>query len=456
MQMRHVVYNIDDETLSRVYGGQNIKSAKTLQMSFVDLTDANAALLKQHGYAIKEVKKVAVHPVRVKADVGPIIPIPGINIYTPTQLFNLVGVASLLNLTNPPLYGKNMTIALIDTGIRETHVKVAGHIALSMNFTSDTMEDGYDHGTGTASIIAELAPQANILNFKVLDNTGSGSEEEVALGIDQCIDMVNNNHELAPSVINISLGTEDEGATNPPSALRVACQHAVETGILVIAAAGNGGPNAETIMNPACDPLVIAVGSCDTTDHLVSTFSARGPTVEGLIKPDMVLFGENIVVASSQSDTAMAAKSGTSFSAPMASALSLLTQEGIVRKVGYTGGVPLGLRAQSVEQTLTNSKLLGTYIPQVSVKPTGIQADKDNDYGYGLPAAALINDAVSDALASQLQGGLNIDFGSMLELMLVMMIMKMMMGSMSGMGGNNTRVAQQPRMAPQNTKNLVA
>jgi serine protease AprX len=446
--MRHVVYNIDDDTLSRAYGGTNIKSGKALQMSFADLTDENVALLKKHGYVVKEIKEVSVHP----SDVGPIVPIPGVSIYTPTQLFDLVGVASLLNLTNPPLYGANMTIALIDTGVRETHIKVAGHIALSQNFTTDPMEDGYDHGTGTASIIAELAPQASILNFKVLDNSGSGTEEEVALGIDQCITMVNENHTLAPAVINISLGTEDDG--DPSSPLRVACRAAIAAGMLVIAAAGNGGPGSTTIMNPACDPQVIAVGSCNTTDHTVSGFSSRGPTVENITKPDIVLFGENIIVASSQSDTTLLAKSGTSFSAPIASALALLTQEGIVRKVGYTGGVPLGLRTQSVSQTLTNSELLNTYLPQVTIKPQGVLPGKDDDYGTGVPFGPLINDAVSDALQSQsVSNDISAIIPTILEFMLVMMIMKMMMGTMSGIGGNNQH-QQQPRMAPQ--KQLIA
>jgi serine protease AprX len=438
--MRYVVYNISEQLLKQ-YGGQNTKSTIALPMVFADLIEAQINRLKNDGYTVKEI-----HDASIKTGVTPITPIPGTNIYTPTQLFNLVGVASLLNLTNPPLYGVNMNIALIDTGVLETHVMVAGHIALSVNFTTDTMEDGYDHGTGTASIIAELAPQAKILNFKVIDNTGHGTEEEVAFGIDYCINMVNINDALAPSVINISLGTEDDG--DPDSLLRVACREAIAVGMIVIAAAGNnGGPESDPlnpypwIMSPACDPQVIAVGSCNTTNHLVSTFSSRGPTVENYIKPDLVLFGENVIVASSRGDRERDAKSGTSFSAPMASALALLTQEGIIRKVGYLGGVPLGLQAQSLTQTLTNSKLLNEYIPQVSVNPQGTQTDKDNDYGYGLPAAALINNAVSDALGGS--PSISSSISSIIPLMLVMMMMKMMMGTMSNMGGNSTRRVQQ-------------
>jgi serine protease AprX len=403
-------------------------------MSFADLTAENVALLNKDGYITKEIKDVSVHPT-----VTPPTPVPpGITIYTPTQLFDIVGAANLQNLTTPPLYGHNMNIALIDTGVRATHIKLVGHIAFEQNFTDDPdATDGYDHGTGTASIIAALAPQANILNMKVLDNSGYGDESHVATAIDYCIDMQTTNPNLAPSVINISLGTEDDGDPNAP--LRVMCRHAIASGIIICAAAGNGGPETTTIMSPACEPEVIAVGSCGIETHVVSGFSSRGPTVQGAIKPDCVLFGEGVVVASSASDSAMAAKSGTSFSAPIASSLALLAQEGIVRMVSYQGGVPLGLQTQSVSQSLTNADLLNTWLPQITVKPSGVSTLKDNDYGYGLPFGPLINDAVNSVLPTQSVG---IDMNSLVSMMLVLMVMKMMMGTMSGMGNNTRRIKQ--------------
>ena len=55
----------------------------------------------------------------------------------------------------------------------------------------------------------------------------------------------------------------------------------------------------------------------------------------------------------------------------------------------------------------------------------------------------------TSSTSSILSGGL---LETIISFMLIMMIMKMMMGSMSGMGGNNTRVSQQPRMASQTQK----
>lgn len=443
---RYVVYNITEQQLKEMYGGTNTKATKALAMVFTDLNINQANQLKADGFTVKEVKDVSIHPT-----VSPIIPIPGINTYTPEQLFDYVGLTSLRTITNPPLYGKNMNIALIDTGMRETHQLLAGHIIFSMNFTADPMEDGYDHGTGTASIITTVAPQAGIINMKVLDNSGNGTEEEVALGIDYCITMITISPLLAPSVINISLGTADLGDADSP--LRVACRAAIAEGMIVIAAAGNGGPGANTIMSPACDPQVIAVGSCNVTDHTVSYFSSRGPTLEGAIKPDCVLFGENIVVASAASDTAVVAKSGTSFAAPLASCMALLSQEGIIRLVSYSGGVPLGLQPSALTDTLTNAKLLDKYLPDVTVKPTASsisapskdqQIVKDNDYGYGLPFGTLITQEISPVS--------NLDISGLIGFMLIMMIMKMMMGMMNGI--NQPKQVSQPIRQKQLTGGL--
>jgi serine protease AprX len=452
---RYVVYNIAEQLLKEQYGGQNNKSAVALHMVFTDLDDNQVAKLATDGFTVKAIHDVSIRPAVqvIEPSVGPIIPIPGINTYTPSQLFDLVGLTSLRTITNPPLNGKNMNIALIDTGMRTTHIKLAGRIIFSMDFTGTdpAAGDGYDHGTGTASIVATVAPQAGILNMKVLDNTGYGTEEEVALGIDYCISMITTNPTLAPSVINLSLGTPDDG--EPNGALRVACRAAISQGIIVIAAAGNGGGGgAPEVMSPACDPEVIAVGSCSPVTYIISSFSSQGPALDGTVKPDCVLFGENVIVASSSSDTSMSAKSGTSFAAPMASCMALLAQEGIMRIVQYSGGVPLGLRPQAVGATLTNASLLKTWLPKVTVlpsndakSPTMVSTTKDNTYGYGLPFGALITQAISPVA--------NLDFGVLIGFMLVIMIMKMMMNMMSDMN-KPVRQQQQVRMAPQ--KALIA
>ena len=84
--------------------------------------------------------------------------------------------------------GSGVTIAVLDTGIDETHPDVAGRVIAAENFsTSPEVTDLHGHGTHVASIAAGngaasdgqftgVAPRADLVNAKVLDDTGQGSE----------------------------------------------------------------------------------------------------------------------------------------------------------------------------------------------------------------------------------------------------------------------------------------
>ena len=58
-------------------------------------------------------------------------------------------------------------------------------------------------------------------------------------------------------------------------------------GIVVVAAAGNSGPNNETIKSPGNNPYIITVGALDTNSMSTADFSSRGPTIYGY-KPDLI------------------------------------------------------------------------------------------------------------------------------------------------------------------------
>ncbi|NVM23911.1 MAG: S8 family serine peptidase [Desulfobacterales bacterium] len=226
----------------------------------------------------------------------------------------------------------------------------------------------------------------NILNLKVLDDEGIGTEEEVVLAIDDCINMYEEGSLYAPDVMNLSLGAPDDG--NPNNPLRVACRAAIEKGIWVMASAGNGGPAMSTITSPACERYVGAVGSVKYEPFQVSTWSSRGPTKEGVAKPDAVFFGEDIVVASSESDTATVAKSGTSFSTPFISGLTVLYHEGVIRRVQVETGVLPGVTEK--RELVSLERMLDEGLPIICVKPQEVFAGKDYDYGYGMPWGTLV------------------------------------------------------------------
>jgi len=268
---------------------------------------------------------------------------------------------------------------------------VKERVVYRQNFTSDPMADGFGHGTGVTSIAVAVAPQCNILNIKVLDNEGKGSEEDVVMGIDHLISLLDTKPELAPHVINLSLGSPDDG--NPNNPVRVACRAAIVRGIWVSAAAGNNGPSPGTIMSPACEKYVFASGSARydpaRRSFTVSDWSSRGPTREGLVKPDAVFFGEDIIVASNESDTATVAKSGTSFSTPFNSAIAILYHEGVAKRVQCPIAVPPGIHPE-ITWLITIEELIDKWLAGISTKPAGAPVAKDNDYGCGLAFGPLV------------------------------------------------------------------
>jgi serine protease AprX len=209
---------------------------------------------------------------------------------------------------------------------------------------------------------------------------GVGTDESIILGIDRVCDLAEKAREnglwptddLYPNVINLSLGGEDDG--DPDNPVRVACRQAsIDYGLDVVAAAGNFGPKMTTVMLPACDPEVIAVGGIETTGALlIWDKSSRGPTVEGKTKPDFVLWGTGLEMASHKADDEYVTKSGTSFSAPMLAGLTgLLWESG--RRVYGEGWLFRWTQARE-------------FAPYFSTKPPDAAVKKDNTYGYGLPA----------------------------------------------------------------------
>jgi serine protease AprX len=291
----------------------------------------------------------------------------------------------------PPLTGTGLTVAVLDSGIRKSHETLRDKVVFEGNFTSSpTSEDIFGHGTQVAFVTAGgahspgekagVSPGARVLNIKVIDDDGNGTDESIILGIDKVCELVEaarrNNlwptDAMYPNVLNISLGGDDDGDSDNP--LRAACRQASKDyGLDVVAAAGNSGPKMTTILLPACEPEVIAVGAVETTGELsIWDKSSRGPTVQGETKPDFVLWGTNIEMASHKSDDEYLIKSGTSFAAPILSGLTGLMWESGRRAYGENWS----FRWVSARD----------FAPYFCLKPQQAPLKKDNDYGFGLPA----------------------------------------------------------------------
>ncbi len=234
------------------------------------------------------------------------------------------------------VYGDGIRIGIADTGLDRDHPDFAGRIEGFRDFLEEGGPPDPDgHGTHVASVAcgsgaasdgryAGAAPLARILAARVLHQGGSGHMSKVMLGIEW----------LAASgaqVINLSVGAEvSVHGVDPLSRL---CANLVEANIVVTVAAGNAGPFPRTIGSPGSAPRVITVGATDLSDQ-VTTFSSRGPTAQGLIKPDLVAPGFEVVAARAR-DThigtilnhAYTSMSGTSMAAPLVAGLAALMRE---------------------------------------------------------------------------------------------------------------------------------
>ncbi|WP_243116564.1 S8 family peptidase [Marinisporobacter balticus] len=236
--------------------------------------------------------------------------------------------------------GKDVGIAVLDTGVypHDDLVKPANRIIAFKDFVNNKTypydDDG--HGTHVAGIAAGngyanrkykgIAPDANIIGVKVLDETGSGSTSDILAGLQWVID---NKDKYNIKIVNMSLGSPAD-KTYREDPLAKGAAEAVKNGLTVIVAAGNNGPNPRSITSPGISPSVITVGAVDdnrTTsyeDDFVADFSSRGPTPAGLAKPNVVAPGVDIMSLSNKGHAAYVSHSGTSMATPMVSGTAAL------------------------------------------------------------------------------------------------------------------------------------
>ncbi|MGY1454467.1 S8 family peptidase [Streptomyces sp. SS8] len=236
--------------------------------------------------------------------------------------------------------GKGVTIAVLDTGIDAAHPDFAGRIAAEKNFTdSKDTKDRYGHGTHVASIAAGsgakskgrykgVAPGAKLLNAKVLDDDGYGSDSEIIAGMEWAVAQ-------GAGVINLSLGGGDTPEIDPME--DAVNRLSRDSGALFVIAAGNEGPYASSIASPGSAEAALTVGAVDKQDALAE-FSSIGPRIgDGAVKPDLTAPGVDIGAAAAKGSIieregdpvadGYVSISGTSMATPhVAGAAALLAQ----------------------------------------------------------------------------------------------------------------------------------
>ncbi|MET9665695.1 S8 family peptidase [Streptomyces sp. NPDC006475] len=205
--------------------------------------------------------------------------------------------------TYPDTAGEGVTAYIIDTGVRITHSDFGGRASYGYDAidNDNTAQDGNGHGTHVAGTVAGtahgVAKKARIVGVRVLDNSGSGTTEQVVAGIDWV-----TRNAVKPAVANLSLG----GGVDP--ALDTAVRNSIASGVTYAIAAGNDGANASNY-SPARVTEAITVGSTTSTDAR-SSFSNYG-TVLDIFAP-----GSSITSSWNTGDAATNTISGTSMATP--------------------------------------------------------------------------------------------------------------------------------------------
>ncbi|HSS20704.1 MAG TPA: S8 family serine peptidase [Pyrinomonadaceae bacterium] len=212
-----------------------------------------------------------------------------------------------------PITGKNVTVAVLDTGIDGTHgdlsgrvirnVKLADSQSLGVGFRYPINAEGlpntdtaYGHGTFVAGVIAGngnqsagkysgVAPGARLVGL----GAGDASLFYVLDGFDY---LLANHTDLGVRVVNCSFSANSVFDTNDP--VNIASKMLTDAGVSVVFSAGNAGPGAHTLNPYAAAPWVISVGATDTQGRLAS-FSSRGDFGNPLLRPSLVAPGVSIV-----------------------------------------------------------------------------------------------------------------------------------------------------------------
>ncbi len=201
-----------------------------------------------------------------------------------------------------------MAVAVLDTGVTR-HPDLGDRVVARVDLTPDGDGlDRYGHGTHMVGVIAGdgrasegrwagVAPDASVVGVKAAGWNGATDVSAVMAGLEW---IAGHREQYGIRVVNLSYGT-DSAQDHLVDPLNRAVERLWRAGILVVVGAGNRGGAPGAIEKPGDDPYVVTVGAADThgtasrSDDEVAPFSSRGPTVDGVAKPDLLAPGVSIV-----------------------------------------------------------------------------------------------------------------------------------------------------------------
>lgn len=263
------------------------------------------------------------------------------SVSTASVLMNIA--KRILGSDDVSLTGKNVTVAFIDTGIVEHGDFCIGErrIKYFKDFVNNK-EKPYDdngHGTFVAGVcsgngalsggkFSGIAPRSNIISLKALNGLGEASADKIL----NAMEWIYLNHKAYDiRLVCMSFGSEPLGLNDP---IMSGAEALWKEGLVVVAAAGNSGPEFQTIKSPGVSSQIITVGGFDDNridlDSFnenffeVAEFSSRGPAFSRY-KPDLV--APSVDIVSCGREKAYTVLSGTSVATPMIAGLCALLLE---------------------------------------------------------------------------------------------------------------------------------
>ena len=249
-------------------------------------------------------------------------PVFGFGVASSMDITNLtIGLGDVVPADEGGPDGAGVAVAVLDSGVA-TNSDLAGSRIVGWKDFVNGKSMPYDdagHGTFVAGLIAGdgtgslplddggratvqfrgVAPAADIVGIKVLDETGQGRTSSLIAGIAWAIE---HKADYGIRVLNISIGGNPVGSIRRDPVAR-AVESAWRQGLFVVCAAGNEGEfGPGGILSPGNSPFVMTVGATDTrqtaavTDDAVAAYSSVGPTLfDEFAKPDLVAPGNRLI-----------------------------------------------------------------------------------------------------------------------------------------------------------------
>lgn len=258
-----------------------------------------------------------------------------------------------------------INVAVLDSGIGR-HPDLEGKCILFKDFINDKKVpyDDCGHGTHVCGILCgsgELSmgkyrgilPTARLIVGKVLDEKGNGKADDMLDAL-QWILQIYKKYDIR--LLNISVGIGSLKDREKEKELRERLDKLWEAGVVVVCAAGNKGPAANSISAVSASDKVITVGCFDdfceeNKGNNCALYSGRGLLDGKVRKPDLVAPGTEIVSCNSfvkrkedNYENAYMAQSGTSMSTPIVTGCAgllmqkepYLSNEKVKEKLKYT------------------------------------------------------------------------------------------------------------------------